>query len=171
MGLFTRKKQLNIFEIIGFELLKEHESQMIVDIAEPDFTDYKILFKDNLGIFDTVIFRIFGGKKNLSGSSVYNLIFSSSNQISSPNKLETLIKSILRNYGQDKNGNDSWTLEDTNRASRGFYHRTWYFGKNNKSYSDLHIDSEIYQLGITLFEDEGISLIIHTANELLNFPD
>jgi len=61
MELCTRKKQLNIFEIIAFELLKEHESQMIVDIAEPDFTDYKILFKDNLGIFDTVIFRIFRG--------------------------------------------------------------------------------------------------------------
>ena len=156
MGLFSSKPKRNLLDILGFQVNLEMESKLVEISKEIEFTDYEINIEENFKLFDKVIFRIFGHKKDLSGESQFNMLFKNDGQSLTIEKIEELVNAISNEYGKDRNGKSVWHSNDDNDILTYWAGRSWIIDKKGNVHINLNWNI-----------DEGIDFYVLTANRLI----
>lgn len=155
----------NIFDKIGLKIGDNLENKLIPYKVEERYTDFGLFFKDKLGIFDYAIFRFFGGRKDFSGHTIFNIILGSVSDELSFEKTRNLVNILFDEYGYDLYDTGKLSdseLEDFNSCWSG---RMWIL---DLSGNKLKIpESDSYHIMVNLdYHNTRINMSILAANNL-----
>jgi hypothetical protein len=164
MNIFSYKKKSDIFEIIGLKIDSILEQNLTEINATPNYKDYGIFFKDNFDVFNYAIFKIFGGKKDLSGESSINLILGAAGRDISIDKIINLVNILFNEFGFDKSGNGKIIDSEIDSLSSFWIGREWLLDINFNEQKEFNADS--FMLSVYLHSEQNIQLTIMGANKL-----
>jgi len=165
MGLFSFKSKKNLFEVIGLQLNSNLESKLEKTNETDSFIDYSVKIKDNFDVFNNATFRFFDKKKDLSGTSSFNIIFESKDMGLTINKIKNIVDTISKEYGKDRRGKGKWTNEDDNSITTYWEGREWII--NSKGKTHTKIKKNCAQINLHFHLDEGIDFAIIGASNLV----
>ncbi len=165
MGLFSFKKKKNVLDILGLTIDSTLENKLTEASVESNFTDFEVNISEKFGLFDKATFRIFGGKKDVSGLTSFNLILENTNQSVTIDKIQNFVDTFSREYGNDRTGKSKWQESEANSLTTYWEGREWILdlkGNNHKDFKDNCI-----QVNFHFDTDEGISLSLLGANQIV----
>lgn len=166
MGLFSSKPKRNFLDILGLKISPELESRLVEIAKEESFTDYAVDINDNFELFGRAIFRFFDHKKNLSGSTTFNLMLENTGQSLTINKIIEMVDRISTEYGKDRTGKTKWNETDENTISTYWEGREWIIDKKGNIYSDYK--HNCIQINLHFSLTDGIDFSILGANNLIS---
>lgn len=156
-GLFKEPK--NIIELFTFDLTTFFFEDDYEEISSNEkegvfMIEYeKILPWTELGLFNSVVFRVFNDKKNIIGSNHINVRFTS--QIDEPYNNKNLIKLINKLnkiYGFDDENRGDWDNSETANNTIVKIIRQWTLGEGKYIYTvRLRIKNNTLLLEILFF--------------------
>ncbi len=110
------------------------------------------------GLFDSVIFRMFTDKTNITGGNHINATFLARNTSVDKTKFIDFLKKLIDIYGLDDNGHSDWGQDDEKLLKEGNpVERIWTSGK----------DKELYSIKLTFDLKQGAVVKIFFLNRLL----
>jgi len=112
-----------------------------------------------LDIFDSVQFRIFFDKENLTGSNPINVKFISKTKESGKKSLQYILSKVIAIYGSDDAGKGKWSKKDDEMFLSKLYRRVW------------TIDQGESFVSIEFNELDGITLNILFFNNMLKVAE
>jgi len=138
-GLFKEPK--NIIELFTFDLTTFFFEDDYEEISSNEkdgvfMIEYeKALPWTELGLFNTVVFRVFNDKKNLNGSNHINVRFSY-NITDFPNKhIIKLVNKINKIYGFDDENRGEWSENENNYLTTNQLIRQFTLGEGKNIYT------------------------------------
>lgn len=158
-------KSHSIFEILGFKFDETTENRLFQLRVQEKFTDYALFFNDRFGIFDYAIFRIFGGKKDISGDSSMNIIFKSVYNDVTIDKIRIAIDYLFNEYGSDTRGEGKLSESEAISMKSFWFGRSWIFDLNGNKHSIFQQNG--YQIDFHQNSNNEFQISILGANRLL----
>lgn len=138
-GLFDEPK--NIIELFTFDLTTffyeddyeeiactENEGVFMIEFE-------KVLPWKELGLFETVIFRVFNDKKNIVGSNHINVRFTSQINDNTKKYIIKLVNKLNTIYGFDDENLGPWTETDDSALESLKLKRLWTLGEGKNIYA------------------------------------
>lgn len=166
MGIFTFKKKKDLFAALGINFNEEFQRKLQVENQTKDFTDYSTSIKDDFGLFQKAVFKIFGDNKDIMGNSSFNLILKNKRNNPKIKDIKKLVNSISEKYGNDRNGKGKWAKEDQSSISTYWTGREWIVDKNGKNYKKFEKDCSQINLYYNIGDEIEFSIL--GANNLIN---
>lgn len=156
----SHKKEDSILDCFTYDLKTFFYDQYEEIDSEETPATIMIVYEKNLAwkelnIFDTIQFRIFFDKDNLTGSNPINVKFITKEKELGLDKLSYIVGKILGIYGKDDFEKEDWSQEDEEAYQNNNYRRVWTIDKGE---SFINIEKN---------EKEGITLSILFFNNLL----
>ena len=168
MSLFdSAKTEKNILDLFTYDLTTFFYGQYDeVDSEETEGT-FMIVYERKLPwvelkIFDTVQFRVFFDKENITGSNPINVKFLvRENEISGEN-IKYVIDKIYEIYGDDDKEKGEWSEDDDKAVENYTLNRIWTIEKGESFVSVFYSEDEKLVLNILFFNN----LIKHSGKYL-----
>jgi hypothetical protein len=160
----TNKKEKSILDCFTYNLstffYDEYEE---IDSVETPAT-FMIVYQKKLpwkelGIFDTVQFRIFFDKETITGSNPVNVRFIS--KIEEPTALKSIVNKVYSIYGADDSQIGEWNPEDEKKLEEDAFRRVWTIEKGESFVSIENTKADGISLNILFFNN----MIKQSANE------
>ncbi len=157
MAVTSYDAKLNLLNELGINVSEILESQMEEISGTRNFTDYLVTgIEDKLGLFDQIIFRTFGGGKDLSGDKRFNILFFRKNPLISEielKKLQKILSSKYKNAHPEKLG--QWTDMMYYISNKGTPQKQFKYGS--------------VRVSLTVKKDKRIEMEISKANYLVKW--
>jgi hypothetical protein len=160
----TNKKEKSILDCFTYNLstffYDEYEE---IDSEETPAT-FMIVYQKRLpwkelGIFDTVQFRIFFDKETITGSNPVNVRFVS--KINEQAELKNIVNKVFSIYGTDDLQYGEWNQEDEKKLAEDTFRRVWTIEKGECFVSIENTKADGISLNILFFNN----MIKQSANE------
>ncbi len=168
MDLFdSEKKERTILDLFTYDLTTffygDYEE---VDSKETEET-FMIVYEKNLpwtelNSFDTVQFRVFFDKHNITGSNPINVKLLAKNTIIDIDNVKSVIEQVFELYGNDDEGKGKWSNQDKIDFLRKDLKRIWTIEKGESFVTLYYNDDENFVLNILFLNN----LIKHTGKYL-----
>ena len=165
MGFLLFKTKKNFFDILGLKVNSALEKKLTEVKFESRFTDYSVPISDNFGLFDIATFRIFGGKKDISGQTDFNLILGSINSRTTINKIQNFIDTITKEYGNNRMGNGKWQESEVDSLINYWDGREWILDLKGNNYTQFQ--DNCFQVNFSFDMKDGICLAIIGAHQIV----
>jgi hypothetical protein len=168
MSLFESvKKEKTILDLFTYDLTTFFYGQYEeVDSEETEGT-FMIVYERKLPwvelkIFDTLQFRVFFDKENITGSNPINVKFISKENEATIDDVKYVIEKVFEIYGDDDKEEGEWTEIDDQAFEDGLLNRIWTIDKGESFVSVFYTEEEKLVLNILFFNN----LIKHTGKYL-----
>jgi hypothetical protein len=144
-GIFKEPK--NIIELFTFDLSTffyedDYEEISCVEDGGVFMIEYeKNLPWTEVGLFNSVVFRVFNDKKNIIGSNHINVRFSVEYGENNKNSIVKLINKLYKIYGWDDENRGKWSEMDDENIEKSKLIRQWTLGEGKYIYT-VHISME-----------------------------
>jgi len=141
-GIFKEPK--NIIELFTFDLSTffyedDYEEISCVEEGEVFMIEYeKALPWTEVGLFNSVVFRVFNDKKNIIGSNHINVRFSVEYSKNNKSYIVKLINKLYKIYGWDDENRGEWSDIDDEKIEKSELIRQWTLGEGKYIYT-VHI--------------------------------
>ncbi len=138
-GLFKEPK--NIIELFTFDLTTFFYEDDYEEISSTEkggvfMIEYeKILPWTELGLFNSVVFRVFNDKNNIVGSNHINVRFSSIIEEYPNQDVMKLVHKLTKIYGNDDDNEGTWAESDEKAFKEGTLRRQWTLGEGKFIYT------------------------------------
>lgn len=168
MSLFESvKKEKSILDLFTYDLTTFFYGQYEeVDSEETEGT-FMIVYERKLPwvelkIFDTVQFRVFFDKENITGSNPINVKFIVKDNEITIDHLKYILSKVYEIYGKDDKDEGEWTEFDDKAFEEYTFNRIWTIEKGESFVSIFYTKEEKLVLNILFFNN----LIKHTGKYL-----
>lgn len=138
-GMFKEPK--NIIELFTFDLTTffyedDYEEIACVENDGVFMIEFeKMLPWTELGIFNTIIFRLFNEKRNVIGSRHINVRLTAEINDKSKKSIIKIVNKLNIIYGSDDDNTSEWTTNDDASLYSSTFNRQWTLGDGNKIYT------------------------------------
>jgi hypothetical protein len=105
-----------------------------------------------LDIFNTIQFRIFFDKENITGSNPINVKFTSDIKEISSSDLKNIIKKIVSVCGNDNQGNGIWSKNDKKAFAAKSFRKVWSI-EGGESFITIEYNKDGLTLNILFFNN------------------
>lgn len=156
LGLFMEPK--NIIELFTFDLttffyeddyeeISSHEKDGVFMIEYE-----KALPWIELGLFQSVVFRVFNDKNNIIGSNHINVRLSAPIDENTHSSVVKLVHKLTQIYGSDDDNQENWTDKDAHNMASGCLKRQWTLGEGKYMYTvRLSAGTQLLKLEVLFF--------------------
>ena len=158
-----QSKPKHILELIKYDLTTffyedDYEEVYSEEILDTFLIDYKkVLPQKEFGIFDTVVFRVFTEKSNLTGTNHINVILHSEDKEIPTDNTKLLLQKLEELYGPDDNSRSLESDEEKQSLIDG----------NVVRMRTLDAEHNVYSVRFNYVKGEGAQLQIMFYTNLL----
>jgi len=157
-GLF--KEPQNIIELFTFDLTTffiedDYEEISCSEDGGVFMIEYeKVLPWTELGLFNSLVFRVFNDKKNIIGSNHINVKLTTQIEENNKSKLQKLINNLNKIYGSDDENRGGWNSSDEKKLASSKLKRHWTLGEGKFIYTvRLSMEEDVLFFEILFFNN------------------
>lgn len=159
----TSDKPQNILELFSFDLTKFFADNDYCEIESKDAEGvFMVEFEKEfplaeLDLFESVIFRLFNDKSNITASNHINVTLPANPRHITESKVKKLVDAIYNIYGYDDDRRGLWNDSDSTSFKDKDLERQWTIGSGKR----------VYAIKLSYTDKHGLYLKIFFFNRLL----